>query len=179
MRKYRETLTEDQLIKRRKAVKKCVERYKKDPIWIAKQRKRLREYTKKKRQENPEWKKLCYQRHTEWARKNREHINKKQRERNKNPEYKLNAKKRILKNKYGITYEEYQSKIQNNNGCCPICCQIIGDKAATDHNHNNGKVRDIICRSCNLWIGFIEKNRNLIQPMLNYLNKWDNIQQTK
>lgn len=174
MREYRKThpLSEEQIIKRREAVKKHVTHKRKtDVVWVEKERARGREYSKRKRATDPVWKKLCYERHTEWARKNKDHINKKQREYSKNPEYKLKARVRRLEKSYGLSYEDYQSKIQKQEGRCPICKNLFTN-GYVDHNHTTGQVRDLLCNECNRWVGFIEKYPHLVQPMQDYLKKW-------
>lgn len=175
MQEYRKThfLSDKQIIKRREAVKKHNRHKRKtDPKWVEEQRKRGREYGKKRRETDPEWKRLCYQKHTEWARKNRAHINAKQREYNKKPEYKLKARIRNLKKVYGLSHEEYLAKIKDQNNKCPICSKELAN-GYVDHNHKTGQIRDLLCNECNRWIGFVEKYPHLISPMLDYLKKWN------
>ena len=155
------------------AKKYISERKKRDPVWAAKERARVAAWARNRRKIDPEFRKKCYDRHTEWARKNRDHVNEKQRLRVRTPHYKLVAKKNLLRRKYGLTHEQYLEKRKAQNEKCPICSNPIG-VGAVDHNHTTGKIRDILCRYCNCWIGFIEKNPSLVKPMINYLKRWNN-----
>lgn len=175
MRTWRQThpLTEDQRQKRHDSARKF-QRNKRltDPAWVDQERARGRAYSQKRRAD-PEFRKEQYRRHTEWGRKNNAYLNTKQRERNTTENYRIKAKTRLLQKKYGLSYEDYQRKLAATGGTCCICGGALGVKNAIDHNHVTGQVRDIICQSCNRWVGFIEKNRNLVTPMLEYLNRWE------
>lgn len=38
-----------------------------------------------------------------------------------------------------------------------------------DHCHNTGAVRGLICRTCNLLLGYSKDNRQILQAAINYL----------
>lgn len=40
-----------------------------------------------------------------------------------------------------------------------------------DHNHRTGKVRALLCHSCNVALGAVDDNRYRLQDILNYLNR--------
>jgi endogenous inhibitor of DNA gyrase (YacG/DUF329 family) len=40
-----------------------------------------------------------------------------------------------------------------------------------DHNHNTGKFRGWICGRCNVTLGMVKDSTDLLQNMINYLNK--------
>jgi len=67
-----------------------------------------------------------------------------------------------LKYQYGITHEEYDRLVAAQHGVCAICGQppsgrtIKDRRLAVDHDHLTGMVRGILCRPCNLIIGFID-----------------------
>lgn len=145
-----------------------------DPVWAEKERKRLNEYNKNRRKTDPEWKKLCYQRHTVWARKNREHLNNWKRKYYQKPEQRLKQKIRLIKRLYGISYDEYLEKIKKNNGNCPICKDSVGS-GAVDHNHKTGKVRDVLCSSCNGALGLFKDNVPNLESAIIYLKKWEEV----
>ena len=54
---------------------------------------------------------------------------------------------------YGITQDEWMSKYIEQNGCCALCPIPLepkpGTKVYTDHDHSTGKVRGILCPTCN------------------------------
>lgn len=41
-------------------------------------------------------------------------------------------------------------------GRCALCGIILGDKLNVDHDHITGKVRGLLCRDCNIALGFYE-----------------------
>ena len=85
-------------------------------------------------------------------------------------EIKLAAKKRMLKYRYGITYDEY---IKMYNGKCDMCkkdFELGGYKGLfVDHNHDTNEVRGLLCRNCNTAIGLIYESKHIIQEAIKYL----------
>lgn len=139
--------------------------------WIEDSKNRKQEYDRKRRSK-PELKILQNKRHVEWVKRNKEIINRKRREWRSKPENKLKYKIFLLKNKYGLSYEEYQRKIYIQKGNCPIC-NLPLINGVVDHNHITNKVRDILCTNCNLQLGLIEKKPYLVNSMIEYLKKWE------
>lgn len=87
---------------------------------------------------------------------------------------------RNIKRKYGLTREDYTSKLEAQNFKCEICgekeTKIDGRTnklvlLAVDHNHKTGKIRDLLCWRCNTTIGKINENLDLIDKMKAYLIK--------
>lgn len=79
-----------------------------------------------------------------------------------------------LKRSFGIGLSEYNSILKLQNGKCAICKKTEeqnGKMLAVDHCHITGKNRDLLCSSCNICIGFIEKNNLDFQTIINYLKK--------
>ena len=61
--------------------------------------------------------------------------------------------------KFGITLEEYNQRLDSQGGVCK-CCGKAGEEGryknmAVDHCHTTGKIRGIICSSCNRAAGLI------------------------
>lgn len=66
-----------------------------------------------------------------------------------NPEKaRLDARRRQVKNKYGLTLEEYNTILARG---CAICGSH--EKLCLDHDHANGAIRDALCSSCNKGLG--------------------------
>lgn len=81
-------------------------------------------------------------------------------------------RERAYKRLYGITVADYDRMLANQGGGCGIC-QTTESKGRgrfhVDHDHKTGKVRGILCHSCNTALGRVER-----YDMLNtYLNKGD------
>lgn len=117
------------------------------------QREKRREYMRKWREENRE-------RHNELARES--HARNKDKLENK--AYRTNYH---LKNTYGITSEDYDQKLLEQNGVCALCETPPKKKRLNvDHNHETGEVRKLLCTPCNTKIGWYEKNREKITKYL-------------
>ena len=116
------------------------------------------EYDKKRRQENPEY----YSRKAqEWSKANREKVL-------------LSSKKNWYKTKYGITLEEYQQKLENQQHSCAICGKHESEfarKLAVDHCHITGKIRDLLCPKCNLAFGYVNEDILILENMISYAHK--------
>lgn len=81
-------------------------------------------------------------------------------------------KNKNLKSKYKITLDEYNNLFLLQNGCCKICNlhQLkFKRKLAVDHNHKTGEVRGLLCHNCNLAIGLLYENEDIINNVLLYL----------
>lgn len=53
-----------------------------------------------------------------------------------------------LKRFYGITLEQYDELLQQQNGCCAICgrsADSFSKRLAVDHDHFTGEIRGLIC----------------------------------
>lgn len=87
---------------------------------------------------------------------------------------KIRQKNNKLIRDFGITYEDYKQILNEQKGRCAICGRTEeenGKMLAVDHDHETMKNRELLCASCNLVIGFIEKNNLDIDKIKNYINK--------
>lgn len=90
-----------------------------------------------------------------------------------NPEKVRNHRqKQKLKDKYGISVEQYNKMYANQNGACYLCNKVPDRQRAlnVDHCHKTGTVRKLLCDKCNLALGLIEDNTELLDKMKAYLN---------
>ena len=60
-----------------------------------------------------------------------------------------------LKQKYGITQQEWEKLFNAQSSKCAICETTTGTWH-TDHCHTTGKVRGILCSACNINLGSYE-----------------------
>ncbi len=93
----------------------------------------------------------------------------------KNPR---SSKHSEIKYKYGISLEEYNLKLISQGNCCAICGT---DKPGgghenlyVDHDHNTGKVRGLLCRSCNLMLGYAFDKIDTLESGIAYIKRWEN-----
>lgn len=78
---------------------------------------------------------------------------------------KENNQNRHLKRKYGITLDDYYKMLRNQGSVCAICGAPEPDhkKFDVDHCHKTGKVRGLLCTSCNRMLGHAgDKVKNLL-----------------
>jgi len=76
--------------------------------------------------------------------------------------------------KYGITPEEFQGKIASQNNQCAICHREFDTTPHVDHSHNTKEIRGLLCRSCNLALGYFEDDLERLQSAIEYLISWKN-----
>jgi len=81
-----------------------------------------------------------------------------------------------LKRVYGISLEDYEIKLSEQNGVCDICKKACttGKRLAVDHDHESLKVRGLLCTNCNKGLGHFKESPEIILNALEYLKKWDN-----
>ena len=72
--------------------------------------------------------------------------------------------------KYGMTVEDYENMYNRQNGKCCIC-QNDYTILCVDHNHETGKVRGLLCKVCNTYLGKIKDNVEIAKLMVSYLEK--------
>jgi hypothetical protein len=65
-----------------------------------------------------------------------------------------------IKRKFGLSEEEYNAILRKQNGVCAICKrQQKGRRLAVDHDHVTGKVRGLLCISCNRVVGYLDNEQ--------------------
>ena len=85
---------------------------------------------------------------------------------------KRQVKGHALKYKYGITIDEYDKMFESQNGCCAICNRPSTEMKralATDHDHITGKVRGLLCDTCNRGLGYFKDSLDLVNKVSEYL----------
>lgn len=99
-----------------------------------------------------------------WREKNRELHNESARLSHQKHKHKHKEKResnRLLKT-YGITLEQKRQMIVQQGGKCLICLGEIDESSHTDHCHVTGRVRGILCSSCNTKLGWYETNQDRV-----------------
>ena len=78
--------------------------------------------------------------------------------------------RRTVAARYGITLEEHASMVEQQDGCCAICgSPPAHDALAIDHDHETGKVRALLCDTCNFMIGLSRESPALLHIGAAYL----------
>jgi len=84
------------------------------------------------------------------------------------------ARNRQLLRFFGITIEDYEEMLEEQNGRCSICGKHHteeGKALAVDHCHETGKVRGLLCSCCNTAIGLLQDNTDLLRNAIDYLEE--------
>lgn len=82
---------------------------------------------------------------------------------------------RHIKDKYGITIEEYRGLLEAQNGKCKTCdCRHVANgngrqRLYIDHDHITGKVRGLLCHWCNASMGLVGDDPARLRRLADYL----------
>lgn len=85
--------------------------------------------------------------------------------------------KRLLR-VYGITFADYTKLLEAQGGLCAICRKPdpLGNGRSKhmplviDHNHATKKVRGLLCHTCNISLGAVERP-GYVEAALDYLRR--------
>lgn len=151
-REYDKKYRQDPVVKQR-----YIDQYKKrmqDPV----QKKCMQERNKKRRQ-LPTVKQQANERSEKW--------------RVENPQSTEQTRQRHLKNRYGLTIQNFEAMLLAQNTQCAICKTSNPGKRGwvIDHDHNTGYVRGILCIHCNSAIGFLKDSPEFCRNMADYLEQ--------
>ena len=77
-----------------------------------------------------------------------------------------------LKRKYGINSEQWEELFESQNCACAICSSRETSRHwCTDHDHETGEVRGILCHSCNVLIGMAKDHPQVLDDAKRYLEE--------
>lgn len=85
--------------------------------------------------------------------------------------------KRTVENAYkrlhGLSMEDVDKINEEQGGLCAICGlpNLNKRKFCLDHDHSTGKVRGLLCTSCNTMLGNAHDNISLLQSAIEYLRR--------
>jgi len=76
-----------------------------------------------------------------------------------------------LRKNYGISISDYDALFVKQNGLCELCGLAEKDTKllSVDHCHTTGKVRSLLCSSCNGGLGLFDDDESLLQKAIAYL----------
>lgn len=78
---------------------------------------------------------------------------------------------RNLLSRYGITTEEFDQILEDQNGACAICDKVEVSRFVVDHCHENGHIRGVLCCNCNKALGKFGDSIEGIKKVLAYLER--------
>ena len=70
---------------------------------------------------------------------------------------------------YGVDYQQYSLIWKSQDGKCAICHQVSSERLQVDHCHRTNRVRGLLCRTCNVFLGFLDKFEELMPRIQEYL----------
>lgn len=82
-------------------------------------------------------------------------------------------------NSFGISEDKFMELFHNQNGRCAICASLLiimgpqrgrRERACVDHDHDTGKIRGILCGNCNVGIGLLKDDPDLLKKAARYLS---------
>ena len=81
-----------------------------------------------------------------------------------------------VKHQYGISIEQVNDMRDEQGGCCAICSTPLtnwGHRSGPhiDHCHTTGKVRGLLCASCNLGLGKFRDSTDILERAVSYLRR--------
>ena len=79
-----------------------------------------------------------------------------------------------LKSLYGITQADYDRLLALQYGRCAICGTTKPGTRGTwrvDHDHRTGQVRGLLCDRCNLGIGYMQDDPDILIAAARYVMK--------
>ena len=89
------------------------------------------------------------------------------------------VRSQYLRRNYGLSFDEFESMLSEQNNCCAICGTNKPSKNKgrykrfhVDHD-KNGKIRGLLCKSCNIALGEVEDNIHTLKSMIQYLESHD------
>ncbi len=92
------------------------------------------------------------------------------------PENKIKKTFYIRHKKYGITKQEYDKLLEQQNGACAICGNPetkthkgVKLDLCVDHDHETGEIRGLLCKACNTALGLFRDNIENLSNAIDYL----------
>jgi hypothetical protein len=99
-------------------------------------------------------------------------------DRKKYPEkYRIRELRANLRNSYGITLEQYQQMVNQQNNLCLGCGRpprgnhVNARRLNVDHDHKTGKVRGLLCSECNRALGLVDENIDTLINLAAYVER--------
>jgi len=80
---------------------------------------------------------------------------------------KKSIRKYKLRTVFGLTPQDYDDMLAEQDGRCGICQQKVGDKRlCIDHSHTTGQIRGLLCHHCNVALGlFKDSTESLVRAI--------------
>ena len=81
----------------------------------------------------------------------------------------------FIATKYSVSKDQFMSMLSEQRGLCAICkCSMDTarfKRPCVDHCHKTGKVRGLLCQSCNIGIGMLKDSPIRLKAAIEYLER--------
>lgn len=115
------------------------------------------------------WCRECIREHSRIKRESNPLARQREREYEQRPDVAARIKAKNAAREYGISSEQFQSMRDRQNGRCAVCQRER--KLAIDHCHTSKQVRELLCYPCNIALGQVNDNVELLQQLINYVQR--------
>ncbi|QDF15385.1 endonuclease VII [Gordonia phage Mollymur] len=77
---------------------------------------------------------------------------------------------RFFIDRYGITALEFDRMVEGQGSACGICREVKPPSdLVVDHDHTTGRVRGLLCNSCNTGIGLLREDPKILSSAIDYV----------
>ena len=83
-------------------------------------------------------------------------------------------KKNDRRRRFGLHWKDYDKLLTNQSECCKICNRhksMFKRKLSVDHCHSTGKIRGLLCGSCNTALGHFQDDVDRMRKAITYLEE--------
>lgn len=80
------------------------------------------------------------------------------------------ARRRAIKQRYGLTLEEYEARLAAQDGRCYVCGRT-DTIMHLDHNHLSQLLRKFLCGPCDRALGFAYDSPEILRALADYLEE--------
>lgn len=111
----------------------------------------------------------------QWQQENADRLNAYRRRRRQDPSVKEREWVTYLRRKYGMSVAEYSELLRGQSGLCAICESppAEGRRLHVDHDHETGRVRGLLCFTCNNALGDFEDDPVRLRGAARYLESYE------
>lgn len=96
-----------------------------------------------------------------------------EREMRNTPQGKRARRNTLLKQRYGLTLQDFESLLTSQFQGCAICRvekpPHLRHRYSVDHDHRTGAVRGILCQRCNVGLGLFSDSPEMLRAAAEYL----------
>lgn len=89
----------------------------------------------------------------------------------KRKNYKDRHRYTAIKTAYGISKEQYDNMLADQDNRCAICNDFM-PRPYVDHCHSNNKVRGLLCMKCNTGLGQFRDDIKIMNSAIQYIEKY-------